>query len=329
VQDNFITLIKKHRNDNDLSQNDLVDILTLNDDFLSKLDVVTLSRWENEKTAPSLEKKVRIMRKLNLLVPYIYSINNFNINTKIEKSLNVRFGIELNRYKKINNLKIKKNISFDFSNKTSNLDESINEFLKNQEIGYLDLVDKWPINVGSWYLDDQVEAFFLHSYINDEIFNYGHFENWGNLYKDTFNREINSIFILEQISSTRNFYRLCTLCLFDTLIKNDNLKYVYCYIRTDYFLKLAQSLGFETIATITEADSILNEHMDLKFLCIIKVETIKLLTNKDFLFFCLKCYHDLEKNDPSLLNKIYETSIHAQTLKNTKKAPVLGTAQGL
>ncbi|WP_408901375.1 helix-turn-helix transcriptional regulator [Photobacterium piscicola] len=329
MQDNFITLIKKHRNDNELSQNDLVDILTLNDDFLSKLDVVTLSRWENEKTSPSLEKKVRIMRKLKLLVPYIYSINDFNIKTKIEKSMNIRFGIELNRYKEINSLNNSKKISFDFSNKKHNLGKNITDFLEKQDIGYLSLIDKWPINIGTWYLDNQVQAFFIHLYTNNEIFTYGHYDSWSQLYKKNIDGEINSILLLEQISSTRDFYRLCSLCLFDTLIKNDSLKYVFSYVRTDYFLKLALSLGFEAVATITEPDSVLNEHMDLKFLCVIKIDAIKLLTNKDFLFFCLKCYYDLEKNNPLLLNKIYETSIHAQTLKNTKKAPALGTEQGL
>lgn len=60
MQDNFINLLKKYRFDNNLSQNDLVDILSTNNSFLLKLDVVTLSRWENgkmEKQNHHLKKK--------------------------------------------------------------------------------------------------------------------------------------------------------------------------------------------------------------------------------------------------------------------------------
>lgn len=57
MKDNFSELIKEYRYNNNLSQNDLVDILSINDDFLSKIDAVTLSRWENKKTIPSIEKK--------------------------------------------------------------------------------------------------------------------------------------------------------------------------------------------------------------------------------------------------------------------------------
>lgn len=57
MQDYFSEIIKNHRENNKLSQNDFVDLLTANNTSLSKLDAVTLSRWENEKTTPSLEKK--------------------------------------------------------------------------------------------------------------------------------------------------------------------------------------------------------------------------------------------------------------------------------
>ncbi|PTB32931.1 hypothetical protein DAT36_08625, partial [Photobacterium phosphoreum] len=306
----------KYRANNELSQNDLVDILTLDDDFLSKLDVVTLSRWENEKTSPSLEKKIRIMRKLNLLAPYVYSISSIGVNENIiAKSLKVRFGVEINRYKKINNFKNSNDISFVSSKNRYDLDYKINTFLDIQKNEHFKLIDKWPIFIGCWYSDDNIEAFFIHLYTNNKIFNYGHSDNLSNLYIKNIDGEINSIAVLEQVTSTKDYYKLSTLCLFDTLIKNDNLKYVFFYIRTDFFLKLVQSIVGEKIATVTESDSILNECSDLSFLHIIKIDTINLLSNKNFLSFCLKSYHDLKRNNPTLLNKIYETSIHTETLK--------------
>ena len=313
MQDKFITLIKKHRDNNELSQNDLVDKLTLDDEFLSKLDVVTLSRWENEKTSPSLEKKIRIMRKLNLLTSYIYSISSISINENmIEKSLKVRFGIEINRYKKINNFKSSNNISFKLSKNRHNLNDNISEFLGIQKNEHFKLNDKWPITVGCWCLDDIIEAFFIHLYTNDKIFNYGHSDNLSDLYIKNVNGKINSIAVLEHVTSTKDYYKLSTLCLFDTLIKNNDLKYVFFYVRTDFFLKLIVSSGGKKIATVAEPDSILNEYSDLNFLHIIKIDTITLLSNKNFLNFCLKSYHSLKRNNPTLLKKIYETSIHTE-----------------
>ena len=55
--DNFKNLLKQYRIDNNLSQNYFVDIFILSNNFLLKLDTVTLSRWENGKTIPSIEKK--------------------------------------------------------------------------------------------------------------------------------------------------------------------------------------------------------------------------------------------------------------------------------
>lgn len=183
MQDNFINLLKKYRFDNNLSQNDLVDILSTNNSFLLKLDVVTLSRWENGKTKPSLEKKINIMRSLNLLTTYLYSIDKFDTTTSLEKSLNIRFGMEINKYKTLNYFKSLNNIKFQTSNNKKNTHVKINEYLTNQENTQTGICEEWPINIGSWYSDGNIEAFFIHVFANKEIYNQGHCDSWRQVYK--------------------------------------------------------------------------------------------------------------------------------------------------
>ena len=307
MQDNFSDLIKKYRYDNKLSQNDFIDILTANHGFSSKLDVVTLSRWENEKTTPSLEKKIRIMRKINLLVTYLYGISDFDKKTKIGKSLNYRFGMEIIKFQDLNNFRNTKKINFKFLKNINNLHSNIKEYLTDQKRNHCNICEQWPINIGSWRSNEKIDAFFIHLYTNDEVYNQGHCKNWDELYKSINKKNINSILILEQVTSSRVFYKLSLLCLFDTLIKNDHLDYVFIQVNTDYFLKLALFIGFDTITTIEEHLTNITDHMDLKFTCIMKIKTEKLLANKDFLFFCLKNYNDLKIQNPTLLDLIYSS----------------------
>ena len=307
MQDNFSDLIKKYRYDNKLSQNDFIDILTANHGFSSKLDVVTLSRWENEKTTPSLEKKIRIMRKINLLVTYLYGISDFDKKTKIGKSLNYRFGMEIIKFQDLNNFRNTKKINFKFLKNINNLHSNIKEYLTDQKRNHCNICEQWPINIGCWSSDEKFDAFFVHLYTNDKVYNQGHCKNWSSLYKPMIEKNINSITLLDQVTSSRIFYKLSILCLFDTLIKNDHLEYTILHINTDYFLKLCLFLGFDTITTIEDHPTSQNEHMDLKFACVMKIRSEKLLANKDFLFFCLKNYHDLKIHDPTLLDLIYSS----------------------
>lgn len=130
---------------------------------------------------------------------------------------------------------------------------------------------------------------------------------------------IDSIILLQQVTSTRIFFKLCLLCLFDTIIKNNGLEYIIFHINNKYFLNLCLKLGFKTITTVSPSLEYPDENMDLKHICILEANTKKLLANKDFLFFCLKNHHDLKINNPILLQEIYETSIRSNTLENYKQ----------
>lgn len=48
------------------------------------LDEITLSRWINGRTVPSVEKQLIIAKDMNLVDEYLYSIGNKEIPKKLE-----------------------------------------------------------------------------------------------------------------------------------------------------------------------------------------------------------------------------------------------------
>ena len=67
-------LLRRYRKLNTLTQSNLIDELINFSEFFSALNIVTLSRWENERTIPGLKKK-------QLLLKFLYSKNCFKDNT--------------------------------------------------------------------------------------------------------------------------------------------------------------------------------------------------------------------------------------------------------
>lgn len=294
MKDNFKYLLKQFRIEHNLSQNNFVDLFLSSGDYLSKLDTVTLSRWENGKTIPSIEKKISIMRILNLLTPYIYSIHDFEIPTKINSSLNIRFGIEWERYKKLNKTNTTSNIKFEHVDHRDNLQQNIKKYLINETQQIINIIPSLPLSVGHWISNDNIEAFFIHAFSNNKIYS---------------SNEINSIIILEQVTSSIVYYKLCILCLFNALLYNNKLDYIFIHINTKYILKLALSIGFNITNKINDLSAPPNEDMNLKFTHVLKIETNKLLSNKEFLFFCLQSRINIRERNPKLLEKIDEIYI--------------------
>ncbi|WP_297476360.1 helix-turn-helix transcriptional regulator [uncultured Photobacterium sp.] len=292
MKDNFKDLLKQFRADNNLSQNDFVDLFLSSGNSLSKLDTVTLSRWENGKTVPSIAKKITIMRTLNLLVSYIYSIHGFDIPTKINSSLNTRFGIEYERYRKLNKPIITNHIKFEHTDQRDKIQPHIKEYLISETMDMINIIPPSSLSIGRWFSDDKTEAFFIHAFANSSIY--------GENGKDG----VNSIIMFEQVTSSRFYYKLCTLCLFNAILNNQHLDYFFIHVNTKYFFKLALSFGCDVVTTINELSAPSNEDMNLKHTNILKIEIDKLLSNKDFLFFCLQSRIDIKAVSPQSLEEI-------------------------
>ncbi len=66
IMDSFSTYLKEFRVNASLTQSKIIEQLKEFDEELSNIDNVTLSRWENNKTIPSLKKRVLILIALGL-----------------------------------------------------------------------------------------------------------------------------------------------------------------------------------------------------------------------------------------------------------------------
>ncbi|UKA27753.1 helix-turn-helix domain-containing protein [Photobacterium damselae subsp. damselae] len=67
----FNHYLSQYREKHNLTQQDFVDILSNEFANLSKLDTVTLSRWENQKTLPPLKKQFQIFNYIDKLNAFI------------------------------------------------------------------------------------------------------------------------------------------------------------------------------------------------------------------------------------------------------------------
>ncbi|MFH0257099.1 helix-turn-helix transcriptional regulator [Vibrio rumoiensis] len=72
----FSHYIKRIREEGKLTQNELLNILNKYDNQFSQLDTTTISRWENNKTTPSISKQLLIIRALNKnITEYLRSLS--------------------------------------------------------------------------------------------------------------------------------------------------------------------------------------------------------------------------------------------------------------
>ncbi|HIF9170815.1 TPA: helix-turn-helix domain-containing protein [Photobacterium damselae] len=78
---------KKHN----LTQQQFIEDLVHHDGDFIKLDTVTLSRWENNRTEPPLRKRMIIMNFIKKVHDYINSINYLNDNKVVDSFIKNKF----------------------------------------------------------------------------------------------------------------------------------------------------------------------------------------------------------------------------------------------
>ncbi|HIF9195252.1 TPA: helix-turn-helix transcriptional regulator [Photobacterium damselae] len=97
----FNHLLLQYRKENQLTQNDLAEILAMEHPELNKLDSVTISRWETKKTVPSLKRQFIILEYINKLsIENIDPINK-NVTNLIEEFTNNKFSNSLSMLSEI------------------------------------------------------------------------------------------------------------------------------------------------------------------------------------------------------------------------------------
>lgn len=83
----FGKLLKKFRTSNSLSQNEFVDIVTNNDNNLVGLDVVTISRWENNVVVPTHRRQIEVFQAASQCYFDIVSNNKSYISSPFKPKL--------------------------------------------------------------------------------------------------------------------------------------------------------------------------------------------------------------------------------------------------
>ncbi|HIF9108488.1 TPA: hypothetical protein ACX6SG_002181 [Photobacterium damselae] len=81
-----------YRRKYNLTQQQFIDGLIHYDSEFCKLDAVTLSRWENNKTEPPLRKKILINDFMNELREFIHTIDFMDANKIVDSYIKNKFG---------------------------------------------------------------------------------------------------------------------------------------------------------------------------------------------------------------------------------------------
>ncbi|EHA1080030.1 helix-turn-helix domain-containing protein [Photobacterium damselae] len=260
----FSNILKQYRDETGLTQQELVDNLNAYHSCFTKLDVVTLSRWENGKTLPPLKKQFIVYDYMKKL-PYI--INNISyLNSYIEKSENNLF--EIYKKNKIGNISsiakliiYRNNSDIEINFNTNKVDtiNFINEYNDNIFIENKTLINK--LESISWIIENDILGTLFHCNHND------------------------SLVIFFMYAQTDCIYEYIYRYLY-TKILESQLDYIIFYVFDDDIYQLMKKIGGETIKSTRLSKCMVRR--------LIKFERIDLLSNKESLGY----YHYiLEKID--------------------------------
>ncbi|HIF9368977.1 TPA: helix-turn-helix domain-containing protein [Photobacterium damselae] len=249
----FSNILKQHRDETGLTQQELVDNLNAYHSCFTKLDVVTLSRWENGKTLPPLKKQFIVYDYMNKL-PYI--INDISLlNNSIENSENNLF--ETYKKNKIGNIssiakliicRSNSDIKINFNTNKVDTINFINEYNDNIFIKNKTLMEK--IESITWIIDNDILGTLLHCNHN------------------------NSLVIFFMYAQTDCIYEYIYRYLY-TKILESKLENVVFYVFDDDIYQLMKKIGGETIKSTRLSKCMVRR--------LVKFERIDLLSNKETL----------------------------------------------
>ncbi len=151
----FSHLLGSYRVNNNLTQQQFIDELMYSYSDFHKLDSVTLSRWENNKTKPSLKKQIMIVDTINETNNYINSICTMDNNKIFDSFKENKFN---NDQVIISNILSEKNNNIDITHKIGFINDNVH--LKNY------LVDsellKESCNIVEYRINGQVQAILIY-----------------------------------------------------------------------------------------------------------------------------------------------------------------------
>ncbi|AWK84229.1 helix-turn-helix domain-containing protein [Photobacterium damselae] len=243
----FNKFLAQYRKKNNLTQQEMVDRLTNAHSSFSKLDTVTLSRWENEKTLPPLKKQFLVFNYINKLQDFIdehmkcisgdYAIMEMYLKNKFENSHTIisiisdSYKFKYNKILNDNNIDIEKFIRIFFCE----------DDIKTKDIKNI-----------IWRKNNQIEACLIY-YINNK-----------------------ELIILGMLSKDETGFRKLFIELYEMILKSKNDEFNIC-VFDDNDYRLLTKIGGDVI----KSNRLSKELIKYKF----KFDRIEFLSNKNSFFY--------------------------------------------
>lgn len=316
----FGQVLYEYRQSKGFTQKRMLDFLHERSPLLSTLDAVTVSRWENGKTVPSLEKRIFILSILGMAKRYFYleSLTNRFPEGIIDDVVSKKFT-------KSNKLQIALTASLPddmcYQLLYSNFELAPQE-IREYFLRYNQDVDKicqfLNVEIGSWMKSDKVEGFFVHVPIQGDMFSElsGHINNMMEQiqFESVKIESCDALFLFNQINLTKKCFLLSNLLLFLTLLENSQYEKLYATVHDKLFLNLMLRFGAEIVCTYQTNEM---KQEDLEHSQLIVIDRLKFISNKSVFEFFANVYNKLNRNNPDLLKQLRESN---ETRSNRSKA---------
>ncbi|OBU43835.1 helix-turn-helix domain-containing protein [Photobacterium damselae] len=293
----FSKLVSEYRINQNLTQDNIVHHLSMKYDEFKKLDSVTLSRWENGKTEPSLSKMFLYLKEFGLATNFFKSLIAEGKEFKFplyEKNLNEHFS-------PIANFKMKALLGDSYPSSHSGI--------RIELCNYDELHDKYK----KWLFHGNGETDNIYDnikclcvYLLDEVIGCSFF-----LCVDTQKHQSNELFFmgsppskangvifLFQVALVREAWELSFLFYFILHLNNDFYD-AYNLVSTGTMYSLSIKLGF------TYLDKININNVDYS---IMSINTIRALSNSNMLGLAINICRKLNVDNNKILDYMYHHS---------------------
>ncbi|MGR5366355.1 hypothetical protein [Photobacterium damselae] len=302
--DNFITfssIITQYRIVNNVTQQEFLNTLQKNIDILNKIDLVTLSRWENGRTKPTFKRMIIILHTIGELKKYLLLLINHNVNNNpLEGYYNLRFNtrtdLAIRLFYNIENTRDFRQVNLFYKNNFAV--EKIRDFYMsiylNEKDNIKNIIEQ--TNSISIYTEGKFTGISIYKEFNNkEINNNTNIElPLNKILSLPNNDDNNSLLIIDSISITKTSLMLLNL---ETYLKlsNKNIKKLYILTSDHEHYKYCIKHGF-----IFNCNIITNKTK----IKLISIDTFDYITNKTIFNHALFVIKILREQNIPLLNKI-------------------------
>ncbi len=299
------------------SHKKMVEFLIKSNIIFSKIDCVTLSRWESSKTTPPLRKRIVFLDLFGCVNKYFFLESGLPCNKNGAKIINDRFDYT-NKHQFMF-LASENKINIRTFNSYNKLPNEIKKF--HQNCNYNNLVEINNMYLEFLVFDETIiTGFFCHVPINDSFFLHLK-KNTKDLYslitKKNLqnNSDLNALLLLEQNCFSKTAFEMCNLYRYIEL-GYSNYSKLYVCLHNAFFLKIMLKIGFSIAFTfVSRKKEAMKEDNVIGWMLVI--DRIDYLSNRTIFETCCNIYNRLGKNNPDLLKQLRESN---ETRSNRFKA---------